>query len=690
MTVPRWVRHRISARTAALTIGGLIVSAAMVTSAAAATGGADVGDLPIGGDVQLGSLDDPSSGFLPSLPDGDSVSSLDLDGDVSGNVDTPGAAVSTPDGPTHFGTLTDDASPGATVPGGGHVYLADTGAQDFNSSTGGWAAYQEHSPFCHVRGVTCVNWNFEHVQSGGPAGDGDGFLRVNGTSLGVAPCMPNNGVARWVSPMFTYTTPHAQSWQLNFDYRQTAVLFGEGHSTFNIQILDDAGRVVTTAHGPQGTFPLNQWTSQETSFDGSKLVYGKDYRISIMVDIVHAETALSWGNLDFDNISMTAMPGEGPAPYTICQPSDDTSGAMAGLLAGRETDFCPLTNQLGQQAAPLLDAAHEVLATDPVNDLLDKGSGAFAVLDLETGQFLGYLWGKEAIPSTDPRDLLVYVKDGTLGEAANFVVVFAADTAALAPALLSDPEANLTSIVDGQVDNGRDLLLDPGRLTRIPVDWQTENATFVLETILNPLLTTDERDTQLGGVVFSDDNANGALDSGEPGVPGVPVTLTDVNGTSYGTETTDAHGRYVFTDLQTRSDPSGYVITVDPASLPKGSSFTTQHAPGTVHGTTSHVDEDTGQTNRITIDRYQQDLEWNVGLVGVGDAPAPAPAEPGDTSGAGGEGALPPLPGVSGELPGVSGEGDGSLGGVTGSVDGALPGTGGGCDCGLLGLGIAI
>lgn len=599
---------KISVKAAAGAFLGLATAVGMMTSAAAA----------------------PADGLLPTLPDTAELAPT-IDGDTSGNVWTPGAAVSTPDGPTHFGTLSDDAEPGKALPDGGHVYLADPQARTFNGSTGGWSAYQEYSPNCFVRGVTCVNWNFAH-ETGGQDGPDDSFLRVNGTSLGVAPCTPNNGVARWVSPKFTYLTAAAESWKINFDHRQTELLFGEGHSTYNIQILDDAGRVVTTAHGPEATFPLNQWKSVETGFDGSKLVYGKDYRISVMVDVVHAETALNWGNLDFDNISMTATPGDGPAPVTICQVGDDPAEALGGLLSGRRQDFCPLTNQLGQSAAPLLDAAAEVLTSEPADGLLDKGSGAFAVADLETGQFVGYLFGKESIPSTDPRNLLVYAKDGTAGEAGNFVVMFVMNTVTDPMMLLDDPAYNLQTITAGQLGNATDLLADPGRVLRIPVDWQADNAKFVVESILNPVVATGDRDTQLGGVVWSDDNRNGAFDRGEPVVEGVDVTLTDANDNTYGTRTTGEDGRYLFSDLEPRLDPSSYFLTFDRGSLPRGSAFTTQHAPATVHGTTSHADEKTGRTDRITLSRYQRDLEWNAGVVRGAGKPAPGPDSDGTVS----------------------------------------------------------
>ena len=54
---------------------------------------------------------------------------------------------------------------------------------------------------------------------------------------------------------------------------------------------------------------------------------------------------------------------------------------------------------------------------------------------------------------------------------------------------------------------------------------------------------------------YIDSNNNGIRDPGEPGIPGVTVTLTGLNG---GTVTTDANGNYVFINLTAGSN---YTIT---------------------------------------------------------------------------------------------------------------------------------
>lgn len=67
----------------------------------------------------------------------------------------------------------------------------------------------------------------------------------------------------------------------------------------------------------------------------------------------------------------------------------------------------------------------------------------------------------------------------------------------------------------------------------------------------------------IGDLIWRDDNANGIQDAGEPGIPGVQVTLTDAENVQR-TATTDANGRYFFDNLPA----SQYVIVIDPTTLP--------------------------------------------------------------------------------------------------------------------------
>lgn len=62
----------------------------------------------------------------------------------------------------------------------------------------------------------------------------------------------------------------------------------------------------------------------------------------------------------------------------------------------------------------------------------------------------------------------------------------------------------------------------------------------------------------IGDFVWNDTNKNGIQDPGEPGIPGVTLTLVDQNGTTIETVITNGDGNYVFQD----HDPGTYYILV--------------------------------------------------------------------------------------------------------------------------------
>ncbi|MDQ6522996.1 SdrD B-like domain-containing protein [Nocardioides sp. LHD-245] len=68
----------------------------------------------------------------------------------------------------------------------------------------------------------------------------------------------------------------------------------------------------------------------------------------------------------------------------------------------------------------------------------------------------------------------------------------------------------------------------------------------------------------VGDYVWVDSDGDGIQDPGEPGIPGVTLTLLGPDGNVIGTTTTDANGHYVFTDLPVLPDPDDrYTVTID-------------------------------------------------------------------------------------------------------------------------------
>ncbi|WP_185155406.1 SdrD B-like domain-containing protein [Rudanella paleaurantiibacter] len=114
----------------------------------------------------------------------------------------------------------------------------------------------------------------------------------------------------------------------------------------------------------------------------------------------------------------------------------------------------------------------------------------------------------------------------------------------------------------------------------------------------------------LGDFVWLDTNRNGVQDPGEPGYPGVEVTLYDaISGTVVSTTVTSASGLYAFTNL-----PAGeYYVTF---TAPQGTTFTTSNA------TTDNLDSDIeslsgliGRTGTYTLVAGQNNPTVDAGLV---------------------------------------------------------------------------
>jgi len=104
----------------------------------------------------------------------------------------------------------------------------------------------------------------------------------------------------------------------------------------------------------------------------------------------------------------------------------------------------------------------------------------------------------------------------------------------------------------------------------------------------------------LGDLVWKDTNSNGVQDSGETGISGVTVTLKTSAGATVATATTDANGRYLFSQLVAGS----YTVTV--SNLPTGLTQTFD-----LDGKT------TANTTAVTLTAGQNRVDADFGYVAV-------------------------------------------------------------------------
>jgi len=111
--------------------------------------------------------------------------------------------------------------------------------------------------------------------------------------------------------------------------------------------------------------------------------------------------------------------------------------------------------------------------------------------------------------------------------------------------------------------------------------------------------------------VWLDTDGDGVQDADEPGIAGVTVTLV-TGSTALATTTTDADGKYLFTDL-----PAGeYQVIFTLPDLPniEGEAFTTYHSGPIDLDSDADV---TGVGPPFTLGPGQVDLTWDAGVIYV-------------------------------------------------------------------------
>jgi hypothetical protein len=110
----------------------------------------------------------------------------------------------------------------------------------------------------------------------------------------------------------------------------------------------------------------------------------------------------------------------------------------------------------------------------------------------------------------------------------------------------------------------------------------------------------------LGDLVWNDFDADGIQDAGEPGIPGITVSLHSQNGTQVDSVTTDIHGYYSFGIF----DAGNYSIAF---TLPSGYLFSPKDR-GTDDTKDSDVDPQTGRTSLSPFDPLQYNTSWDAGM----------------------------------------------------------------------------
>ncbi len=112
----------------------------------------------------------------------------------------------------------------------------------------------------------------------------------------------------------------------------------------------------------------------------------------------------------------------------------------------------------------------------------------------------------------------------------------------------------------------------------------------------------------LGNFVWNDYDNDGIQDPGEPGIPGIAVTLCAADGvTPVATAITDANGQYSFVNLE----PGTYYVGF--SNIPAGSNFSGQNLGGD-DALDSDVNPATGKTGAITLEAGEYNPTVDAGV----------------------------------------------------------------------------
>jgi protocatechuate 3,4-dioxygenase beta subunit len=156
----------------------------------------------------------------------------------------------------------------------------------------------------------------------------------------------------------------------------------------------------------------------------------------------------------------------------------------------------------------------------------------------------------------------------------------------------------------------------------------TPTATTALTAVIN--LSAGETDltvdaglqstqtASVGDFVWLDVNANGVQDAGEPGVPGVLVTIYDANTNApVGVAVTDGNGKYLVSNLPAAAAGTTYYAVF--SNLPGTATFTTRTDNVTAGDATLGSDPavGTGQTSNFTLTPGQYLPHVDAGLVNI-------------------------------------------------------------------------
>lgn len=185
----------------------------------------------------------------------------------------------------------------------------------FANSQGGWQTSSEYAGLC-IQGLTCPTITGEFVATDGAGGASDGFIRTSSGATTLAALL-SASTQIWRSPEFTYNgingkIPAALTFDLSKRSGYSSLLALGADAEFSVTAVNKSGGPDRVLVDQQSVGTDDAWKKiPSVPLVPGSLDIGSKYQIEIRTSIGGLAAVLPAGNIDYDDVNLTAADENG-------------------------------------------------------------------------------------------------------------------------------------------------------------------------------------------------------------------------------------------------------------------------------------------------------------------------------------------------------------------------------------------